>query len=74
MAALTSNTARILGIDNLTGSLEAGKDANLIICEGDLLDVRSSKVEMVFIQGREVNLDNQQKPYLYRKFKAKYEE
>ena len=73
VAALTSNTARILGIDNRTGSLEAGKDANLIICEGDLLDVRSSKVEMAFIQGREVNLDNQQKA-LYRKFKAKYEE
>ncbi|MCB0567093.1 MAG: amidohydrolase family protein [Phaeodactylibacter sp.] len=73
LAALTSSTAKILGIDSRTGSLEAGKEANLIICEGDLLDVRSSKVEMALIQGREVNLDNQQKA-LYRKFKAKYQE
>jgi len=72
IAALTSNAAKILGIDSQAGALEDGKDANLIICEGDLLDVRSSIVEMAFIQGREVDLDNQQKA-LYRKFKGKYD-
>ncbi len=73
LAALTSNAARILGIDARTGTLEADKDANLIICEGDLLDIRTSKVEMAFIQGREISLNNVQKE-LYQKFKAKYEE
>lgn len=72
IAALTSNTARILGIDSRTGTLEADKDANLVICAGDLLDVRTSKVETAFIQGREVGLDNVQKQ-LYQRFKAKYE-
>ncbi|MCB9288028.1 MAG: amidohydrolase family protein [Lewinellaceae bacterium] len=72
LAGLTSNTAKILGIEKRTGTLEADKDANLIICSGDLLDVRSSQVEMAFIQGRAINLDNQQKA-LYRKFKAKYD-
>ena len=73
LSALTSNTAKILGIDGRTGTLEADKDANLVICEGDLLDVRSSKVEMALIQGREVSLDNVQKQ-LYQKYKAKYGE
>ena len=73
LSALTSNTAKILGIDGRTGTLEADKDANLVICKGDLLDVRSSKVEMALIQGREVSLDNVQKQ-LYQKYKAKYGE
>ena len=73
VAALTSNTAKILGIDDRTGALDVGKDANLFISEGDALNVRSSKVVNAFIQGREINLDNKQKA-LYRKFKAKYDE
>lgn len=73
VAALTSNTARILGIGDRTGTLEVGKDANLFISEGDALDIRSSQLIRAFIQGREINLDNKQK-VLYRKFKAKYDE
>ncbi|MCB9272948.1 MAG: amidohydrolase family protein [Lewinellaceae bacterium] len=73
VAALTSNTARILGIGDRTGTLEVGKDANLFISEGDALDIRSSQLIRAFIQGREINLDNKQKAW-YRKFKAKYDE
>lgn len=69
--ALTLNTAKILGIDSRTGSLEAGKDANLFISEGDVLDMRTGKVSRAFIQGRDIDLDNKQK-VLYRKFKEKY--
>ena len=72
VAGLTGNLARILGIDDRTGTLETGKDANLFISRGDVLDVRTSEVLHAFIQGREVNLDNQQK-VLYRKFREKYE-
>ena len=61
----------ILGIDNITGSLEKGKDANIVICEGDLLDMKSSKVTQVFIQGRDINLDNKQRQ-LFEKYKYKY--
>lgn len=72
IAALTSQTAKILGIEDRTGTLEAGKDANMFLCEGDVLDVRTSKVISAFIQGRAVSLDHIQKR-LYEKFKAKYE-
>ncbi|MEO7767191.1 MAG: amidohydrolase family protein, partial [Ferruginibacter sp.] len=71
LTAITLNAAKILGIDSITGSLEKGKDANIIISEGDLLDMKSSKLIKAFIQGREINLDNKQ-TQLFEKFKYKY--
>ncbi len=58
---VTLNTAKILGIDKRTGSIEVGKDANLLVSAGDLLDMRTSKVELAFIQGRQIDLNNKQK-------------
>lgn len=71
LTAVTLNAAKILGIDKTTGSLETGKDANIVISTGDLLDMRSSVVTQAFIQGREVNLDNKHKQ-LYERYKYKY--
>jgi imidazolonepropionase-like amidohydrolase len=70
---VTLNPARILGIDDRTGSLEAGKDANLVISEGDLLDMKSNKLTHSYIQGRLVDFDALQQR-LYGKYKAKYSE
>ncbi len=55
--ALTINPAKIFGIDNRVGSLEPGKDADLFICDGDPLDIRT-KITHIFINGRELNLSN----------------
>ena len=41
IAAITSNPAKILGIADQTGTLEAGKDANIIVSTGDVLDMRN---------------------------------
>ena len=71
LSSITLNAAKILGIDTITGSLEKGKDANIVISEGDLLDMKSSKVSQVFIQGRDINLDNKQRQ-LFEKYKYKY--
>ena len=72
LQAITLNSAKILGVDDKTGSLEAGKDANIVISEGDILDMRTSIILHAFIQGREVSLDNKQKQ-LYERYKYKYE-
>jgi Imidazolonepropionase and related amidohydrolases len=72
LKAITLNSAKILGIDDRTGSIEVGKDANIVVSEGDILDMRSSKIEHALIQGREVSLDNKQKQ-LYERYKYKYE-
>jgi imidazolonepropionase-like amidohydrolase len=68
---ITSNPAKILGIDNAVGTLETGKHATLLVSKGDILDMRTSIVEQAFIQGKKIDLDDKQKR-LYRKFSEKY--
>jgi imidazolonepropionase-like amidohydrolase len=71
LSAITLNAAKILGVDDRTGSLEVGKDANIIVSEGDILDMKSSTIIMAFIQGRKVSLENKQ-TQLYDRYKSKY--
>jgi imidazolonepropionase-like amidohydrolase len=71
LSAITLNPAKILGISDRTGSLEAGKDANMVISEGDILDMRSSVITMAFIQGRQVDL-NSKHTQLNERYKQKY--
>jgi len=66
LASVTLEPARILGVDDLMGSLEVGKRAHLIATTGDLLDIRS-RVERMWIDGREVDLDDRHKR-LFRKY------
>jgi imidazolonepropionase-like amidohydrolase len=53
LAALTINPARIAGIDDRLGSIEVGKDADLVIWSGDPLDVLS-RVQRALINGAEI--------------------
>ena len=71
LSAITLNAAKILGVDDKTGSIEIGKDANIIITAGDILDMKSSTVEQAFIQGRKISLENKQ-TQLYERYKYKY--
>jgi hypothetical protein len=57
--ALTINAARILGADNSLGSIEAGKIANLIVVNGDPLEIRS-RIQHVVIGGHDVPLVSRQ--------------
>jgi imidazolonepropionase-like amidohydrolase len=72
LQTITLNNAKILGIDDKTGSLEVGKDANIVVSTGDILDMATNNIEYAFITGRSINLDNKHKQ-LYRRFQAKYE-
>ena len=69
--AITLNAAKIMGVSDKAGSIEVGKDANIVISEGDLLDMRTSKVTDAFIQGREVDLTDKHK-LLNDRFNKKY--
>jgi len=71
LASITSNVAKILGLDNLIGTLEEGKLASLIVSEGDVLDMRTSNILLAFIAGKKVELNNKQAD-LYLKYKNKY--
>lgn len=50
LRAITINPARHLGIDDTVGSIEEGKDADLVVIEGSPFDILD-KVSMVFVNG-----------------------
>ncbi len=71
LAMVTLNNAKILGIDDRTGSLEKGKDANIIVSGGDILDMLGNDVVLAYINGRSIDLNNKHK-MLYERFQEKY--
>ena len=70
VSAITLDAAAILGIDDRCGSLAVGKDATLIVSNGDALDMRGNDVRWAFIQGRRIDLDDHQKR-LYRQYRER---
>ena len=50
MSALTINAARILGIDDIAGTLEPGKMANVILCTSDYFD-KESAIKYSILEG-----------------------
>lgn len=53
LKAITINPAKILGLDDRIGSLEPGKDADLVICTSSVLDTQNI-VEYTMINGEVV--------------------
>ena len=71
LKTITLNAAEVLGASQRLGSLEVGKDASLLIADGDLLDMRTNVLIAAFIEGEPVELNNEQQQ-LATKFKKKY--
>lgn len=71
ISAITLNTAQILGIEDQLGSIEKGKIANIIVSKGNILDMKTSVVEKVFIEGKEVDINDHQKQS-FEKYLNKY--
>lgn len=71
LQAITLNAAKILGVADKTGSIEVGKEANIVISDGDILDMRTSQVTHAFIQGRKVDLTDKHKQ-LNERYERKY--
>ncbi len=67
--AMTKGAADILGVGDDYGSLEVGKVANVVVSDGDLLDV-PTQVRHVLIRGRRVDVSSRHTK-LYDKFKAR---
>ena len=53
LKALTLNPAQMLGLGERLGSIEPGKDADLVVFKGDPLEL-TSPVEMVIVEGNVV--------------------
>ena len=59
LKAITINAAEIWGVADQLGSLDVGKTANVVVANGDPLDVKTD-VKQVFIAGREVPMTDRQ--------------
>ena len=59
LKAITLNPAKIFGLGDQLGSLDVGKTANVVLADGDPLDVRTS-VKQVFIDGVAVPMVSRQ--------------
>lgn len=68
--AITLYPAQILGVADRVGSLEPGKDATLIVTNGDPLEI-PTQVSHAYIQGRPVDLNDRHK-ILWNKYQQKY--
>jgi len=69
LKAITLYPARILGVGDHLGSIEAGKSASLVLTDGDLLEIRTNVLQE-FIDGREVDLSNKHQR-LYDKYRSR---
>jgi imidazolonepropionase-like amidohydrolase len=59
LKAITLNAAEIWGVADQLGSLDVGKTANVVVANGDPLDVKTD-VKQVFIQGRAIPMTDRQ--------------
>lgn len=69
LKAITIYPAEIWGVADRLGSLEVGKGANVIVTDGDPLEIRTN-VRRVFINGEEIPMDSRH-TLLYEKFKQR---
>ena len=59
LKAITLNPAEMFGLGDKLGSLDVGKTGNVVVANGDPLDVRTS-VKQVFIDGNAIPMVSRQ--------------
>ncbi|RYX80267.1 hypothetical protein EON83_29375 [bacterium] len=69
LRSITLDAAQILGVADRIGSLEMGKEATLIVTNGDPLEI-TSQVRMAWIAGAPVDLSDKQTK-LYERYRAR---
>lgn len=65
LKGVTIYPAQIFGVDDSLGSLEKGKVANIVLADGDILEL-STNIKHVFIDGKEMDLSNRYTQLLER--------
>jgi len=69
LKSITINAAQIWGVADRLGSLEVGKNATLIVTDGDPLEARTN-VRRVFIDGEDISMESRH-TLLYDKFRQR---
>jgi imidazolonepropionase-like amidohydrolase len=68
LRAVTMEPARVWGVADRAGSLEVGKDADVVVWSGDPFEL-TTRAEHVFIAGRQMPQDTRQKQ-LFEKYRV----
>lgn len=72
LKAITLYAARILGVEDRLGSLSEGKDATVIVTDGDPLEV-TTNVVAAYIRGKRLDLTSRH-TRLYEKYQQRYQQ
>src|SRR5262249_18364614 len=67
LRSITLYAAQMLGAGDQLGSIDRGKIADLIVSDGDPLEI-TTKIEQVYVAGRPVSMENRQ-TRLYEKYR-----
>lgn len=67
LKSITLYPAQVLGVADKLGSIEKGKEASIIACNGSILDIRTAVTRM-WIGGKEVSLESRH-TRLYEKYR-----
>ena len=65
LRAVTLAPAELFGLADRVGSLQAGRDANIVVWSGDPFEF-STRAEHVFIRGRETSVETRQEQLMQR--------
>ncbi len=68
LSLISSNPAKILGLDHQIGTIEVGKTASFFISKGDALDITTNNLQMVYVEGKKIEISSRQID-LYKKYK-----
>ncbi len=68
LRSVTLTAAEILGVADRIGSLEPGKEASLLLTDGDPLEI-VTHIERVWVAGREIDLVHQRQRELYDRYR-----
>ena len=69
LQAITIRPAEIMGVADRLGTIEQGKIANLVVADGDPLEIRTQITEVI-IDGRAVGIDNKHQAS-YEKYRSR---
>ncbi len=67
---VTLYPAEMLGFGDRMGSVEVGKDASLIVADGNILEL-STVIEQVYIMGRSIDMDDRHRRQ-YERYRERY--
>lgn len=66
LKSVTLDAAKLLGIKDL-GAIEVGYQGSVVLSDGDILDPMSNKIDAIWIEGRQIDLNNRHQQ-LYQKY------